>query len=1043
MDTFENNTDNNETSELKKTTLLSEMYENWFLDYASYVILERAVPDLKDGLKPVQRRLLHSMKELDDGRYNKVANIIGNTMKYHPHGDASIGDALVQMGQKDLLIDMQGNWGNIHTGDSAAASRYIEARLSKFALDIVFNPKTTDWKPSYDGRNNEPITLPVKFPLLLAQGSEGIAVGLASKILPHNFNELIDACISLLNGDTAEILPDFPTGGLADFSKYNEGLRGGRVKIRARIVQLDKKTLCITELPFGKTTGTLIDTIILANDKGKIKIKKIEDNTAENVEIIIHLAPGISPDQTIDALFAFTDCEYTISPNSCVIDNKKPKFLPVSELLEISNQNTVRLLKLELTIKKSELLEQLFFSSLEKIFIEKRIYRSIEKCETWEDVISTIDLGLEKFKNLFYREITRDDIIRLTEIKIKRISKYDSFKTDEHIKSLEELIKETDYHLNHLIEYAVKFYLNIKEKYGKGKERKTEIRNFDTIEASKVAVANEKLYVNRAEGFAGTSLKKDEFVGECSDIDDIIAIREDGAFIVTKITDKVFLGKNILHIAVFKKNDERTIYNLMYLDGSKGRAMVKRFAVTGVQRDKEYKLVKGNKHSKILYFTANPNGEAEVVTVYLKPKPRIKKLQFDFDFSTIEIKNRNSGGNILSKYQIRKIVLKEEGISTLSAKNIWYDDTVKKLNTDGRGVLLGSFSADDKIVSFNKSGTYKLTGYDITTHFEDDMTHLVKFNETLIVTAIYFDSETQSQYIKRFNIEPLDKKVSFIGENDLNYLISLSLNWAPKVKIIYPQNSKKKIAEEVIDVNDFIGVKGFKAKGKRLTTHTPESVEVIEAEEPVKEVIETSDNPIVEDNIEVINETNAGSDIENQNMISEEMSIKVDENFIEIKEKDRGLDAKKGNNKKKIIKNNVSDIEAVKTVSESLPAKEKVIPKVKKVKEEKEAENKTTPKIKEKSKVVTPSKVVENKENIKTKPGKSVKKEIKNIPLEPIPEKVEPLKDNDNLIVESEKPELTDSKKELSKKKITPKKSKKQENPGALDLFSQLGLDLD
>ena len=1054
MDILENNNDNNETSELKKTTLLSDMYENWFLDYASYVILERAVPDLKDGLKPVQRRLLHSMKELDDGRYNKVANIIGNTMKYHPHGDASIGDALVQMGQKDLLIDMQGNWGNIHTGDSAAASRYIEARLSKFALDIVFNPKTTDWKSSYDGRNKEPITLPVKFPLLLAQGSEGIAVGLASKILPHNFNELIDACISLLNGDKAEIFPDFPTGGLADFSKYNEGIRGGRVKIRARIVQLDKKTLCITELPFGKTTGTLIDTIILANDKGKIKIKKIEDNTAENVEIIIHLAPGISPDQTIDALFAFTDCEYTISPNSCIIDNKKPKFLPVSELLEISNQNTVRLLKLELTIKKSELLEQLFFSSLEKIFIEKRIYRNIEKCETWEDVISTIDLGLEKYKKLFYREITRDDIIRLTEIKIKRISKYDGFKTDEHIKSLEEQIKETDYQLNHLIEYAVNFYLNIKEKYGKGRERKTEIRNFDTIEATKVAVANEKLYVNKAEGFAGTSLKKDEYVGECSDIDDIIAIREDGAFIVTKITDKVFLGKNILHIAVFNRNDERTIYNLIYLDGSKGRTMVKRFAITGVQRDKEYKLVKGNKHSKILYFTANPNGEAEVVTVFLKPKPRLKKLLFDFVFSSIEIKNRNSGGNILSKYQIRKIVLKEEGISTLSAKNIWYDDTVKRLNTDSRGVLLGSFSADDKIVSFNKSGTYKLSGYDLTTHFDDDMIQLVKFSEALIATVIYFDSETQSQYIKRFNIEPLDKKVSFIGENDLNYLISFTLNWAPKVKINYPQNSRKKITEEIIDINEFIGVKGFKAKGKRLTTHTPETIDIIESEEPIKEINEEQKNIIIDDNIEILSDDDKTLQIHNSDSNSENPIIETQKTSFVSEEIENPEKLKKTYKKKKANEDIIPEKEKINSIPETIPEKERIVPEEKKKKAKKESETESTDvkKNNEKEKVIhsenKPVKEVEPvnevkivKKEKKIKPVTSDKKEIINITTEAIPEKEETK--NIKTVVESEKPDIKENITDVPKKKISPKKGKKQDNSGILDLFSQMDLDLD
>jgi len=1022
MNTFDNNNDNNETSELKKTTLISEMYENWFLDYASYVILERAVPDLKDGLKPVQRRLLHSMKELDDGRYNKVANIIGNTMKYHPHGDASIGDALVQMGQKDLLIDMQGNWGNIHTGDSAAAPRYIEARLSKFALDIVFNPKTTDWKSSYDGRNKEPITLPVKFPLLLAQGSEGIAVGLASKILPHNFNEIIDACILLLKEEKFELFPDFPTGGLADFSKYNDGLRGGRVKIRARIIQLDKKTLCITELPFGKTTGTLIDTIIQANDKGKIKIKKIEDNTAENVEINIHLAPGISPDQTIDALYAFTDCEYTISPNSCIIDDKKPKFLSVTELLEISNTNTLALLKLELTIKIAELLEQLFFSSLEKIFIEKRIYRDIEKCETWEDVINTIDRGLEKYKKLFYREITRDDIVKLTEIKIKRISKFDAFKTDEHIKSLEEQIKETQHHLDHLIEYAINFYLNIKEKYGKGKERKTEIRNFDTIEASKVAVANEKLYVNRAEGFAGTSLKKDEYVCECSDIDDIIAIREDGTFIVTKVADKIFLGESIIHIAVFNRNDNRTIYNLIYLDGGKGRGMVKRFAFIGVQRDKEYKLIKGNKHSKILYLTANPNGEAEVVTVYLKPKPRLKKLVFDFDFSNIEIKNKNSGGNILSKYPIKKIVLKEEGISTLSAKNIWYDDTVKRLNTDNRGILLGSFSSDDKIVSFNKSGTYKLTGYDLTTHFDDDMIQLVKYSDKIIAAAIYFDDESQCHYIKRFNVEYLDKKVGFIGDNEKNILVALTINWLPKVKLTYPQNTKKKIAEELIDINEFIGIKSFKAKGKRLSTHLPETIEIIETEEPVieseKEVLENIDSdagPIIDNSEYQLNEQSEKT-IEETKIIenvepdtTETTEIKNTEKLINPSKKEN----KSSKKEKKILieeKNNQANKKDADITSKKISSNiEKKSNKQKPDKSKKENIN-----TKEDSKNITEKNNVENDSTIN-----HIEKENK-------------LKTED-----SPNQDIN-----IPKKKPATKKNTKQDNSRIPDLFSQLDLDL-
>ncbi len=989
MNTFDDKAINNEEgngtndiSELKKTTLISEMYENWFLDYASYVILERAVPDLKDGLKPVQRRLLHSMKELDDGRYNKVANIIGNTMKYHPHGDASIGDALVQLGQKDLLIDTQGNWGNIHTGDGAAAPRYIEARLSKFALDIVFNPKTTQWKPSYDGRNKEPFTLPVKFPLLLAQGTEGIAVGLASKILPHNFNELIDACIKLLKGESIQLFPDFPTGGLADFSKYNDGLRGGRVKIRARIVQLDKKTLCVTELPFGKNTVTLIESIISANDRGKIKIKKIEDNTAQNVEILIHLAPGISPDQTIDALYAFTDCEFTLSPNSCVIDNNKPKFLSVTELVEISNNNTLDLLKQELTIKREELLEQLFFSSLEKIFIEKRIYRNIEKSETWEDVIDTIDKGLEKYKKLFYREITKDDIIKLTEIKIKKISKYDVSKTDEHIKSLEEQIKETEHHLEHLIEYAIDFYERIKEKYGKTRERKTEIRNFDTIEATKVAVANEKLYVNRAEGFAGTSLKKDEYVCECSDIDDIIAIREDGTFIVTKVSNKVFLGINILHIAVFNRNDDRTIYNLIYLDGTKGRTMVKRFAILGVQRDKEYKLIKGNKYSKILYLTANPNGEAEVVTVYLKPKPRLKKLYFEFDFSTIEIKNKSSNGNILSKNPVRKIVLKLEGISTLSAINIWYDDTVKRLNTDNRGTLLGSFMSDDKIVSFNKSGTYKLTGYELTTHFDDDMFKIVKFRDNITVTAIYFDNESQSIYLKRFIVEYSEKKIYFIGDDTNNYLIAFSLNYAPLIKITYPADTKKKITEEEIDANEFIAVKSYKAKGKRLTNHLHETIEIIEAEEIPEEVVENEcpeEVNLINDNDNIIHDI---EDIQNDTI---EQQIPINDALI--------------NTSNKQVETQEND-----ELKVQLPETDIKKP-VKKKKNEK--------------------RLVYIDEDLK--------KEIEDFV-------------NNNIPAEEKNNEIKDSsttKIEKKEKKPSPKKNKKSDTGGSLDLFSQMGLDLD
>jgi topoisomerase IV subunit A len=668
-------------------------------------------------LKPVQRRILHAMKELDDGRYNKVANIIGHTMKYHPHGDASIGDALVQLGQKDILIDTQGNWGNILTGDSSAAPRYIEARPSKFALEVVYNPKTTKWKSSYDGRNKEPINLPVKFPLLLAQGVEGIAVGLASKILPHNFVELIDASIAYLKGEEPDILPDFPTGGLADFSKYNNGLRGGKVRVRAKISILDKKTLVITDIPFSTTTVSLIDSIVTANEKGKIKIRKIEDNTAEKVEILVHLAPNISPDQAIDALYAFTDCEVSISPNCCVIEGSKPRFVSVNEILKISTDHTVQLLKSELEIEKHELLEQILFSSLEKIFIENRIYRDIEECETWEAVIETIDKGLEPFKKQFYREITTDDIVNLTEIKIKRISRYDTFKADEILRNLQEKLEKVNYHLAHLIEYAIDYFKRIKEKYSKGRERKTEIRSFDNIEATRVAVANEKLYVNREEGFAGTGLRKDEYVCDCSDIDDIIVFRGDGTFVVTKVTDKSFVGKDIIHIAVFEKNDDRTIYNMIYQDGPRGAAYMKRFFVKGVTRDKEYELTKGTKGSKVMYFTANPNGEAEVVTIYLRHKPKLKKPVFDFDFSELAIKGRAASGNLLTKHQIRKIVLKDQGVSTLSALNIWFDENVLRLNTEKRGKFIGAYKGDDKIMTVMPEGIYRTMGFDLSTHF--------------------------------------------------------------------------------------------------------------------------------------------------------------------------------------------------------------------------------------------------------------------------------------------------------------------------------------
>ncbi len=842
------------TEDIHKTIHLSGMYENWFLDYASYVILERAVPDLKDGLKPVQRRILHAMKNLDDGRYNKVANIIGHTMQYHPHGDASIGDALVQLGQKDLLIDMQGNWGNVLTGDSAAAPRYIEARLSKFASEVVFNPKTTSWKASYDGRNKEPVVLPVKFPLLLAQGVEGIAVGLASKILPHNFIELINASINILKEKEFELYPDFPTGGYTDVSKYNDGLRGGRIRVRAKISQVNNKTLAINEIPFGTTTSSLIDSIVSANEKGKIKIKKIDDNTAENVEIIIQLAPNVSPDQTIDALYAFTNCEVSISPNSCIIDNGKPRFIGVKEILRTSTENTVALLKKELEIRKQELLEQWHFSSLEKIFIEKRIYRKIEECETWEAVIETIDKGLKPYKKLFQRVITEDDIVRLTEIKIKRISKFNSFKADEIIEGIELEIDEVNNHLEHLIDYSINYFRQIKKKYSKGKERKTEIRNFDTIEATRVAAASQKLYVNREEGFAGTSLRKNEFIGDCSDIDDIIVFRADGTFIVTKVVSKTFVGKNVLHIAVYKKNDDRTIYNLIFRDGLRGPVRVKRFAATSVMRDKEYNITKGTQGSKILYFTCNPNGEAEVVKITLKPKAKLKKLSFEFDFSDLAIKGKGSQGNILSKHGVKTIVKREEGVSTLGALDIWYDETVKRLNTDERGAYLGAFKSDEKLLTLQKSGNYKLMNYDLSNHFAEDMILIEKFNPKKVFSVIYFEVTAEMFYLKRFQAETennINKKIELIGDNPGNYMLSYSLDWLPQVKVLFDATkNNKEIPDLIINVEEFIGIKSPKAKGKRITAKAIKKIEFIEPlpyEESEDEIIDADEIQVDEE----------------------------------------------------------------------------------------------------------------------------------------------------------------------------------------------------
>ncbi|WP_370513179.1 DNA gyrase/topoisomerase IV subunit A [Fulvivirga sp. M361] len=817
---------------------VSGMYQNWFLDYASYVILERAVPAIEDGFKPVQRRIMHALKEMDDGRFNKVANVIGSTMQYHPHGDASIGDAIVNIGQKDLLIETQGNWGDIRTGDSAAAPRYIEARLSKFALDVVYNPQTTDWQLSYDGRKKEPVTLPVKFPLVIAQGVEGIAVGLSTKILPHNFCELIKASIDILKGKKPKIFPDFPTGGTADFSEYNQGLRGGKVKVRARIEEYDKKTLVVKDIPFATTTTSVIDSIIKANDKGKIKIKQVVDNTAKDVEILISLAPGQSPDITIDALYAFTDCEVSISPNACVIIDEKPHFMPVNEILKINTDQTVTLLTRELEIKRHELMEKILFSSLERIFIENRIYRDIEECETWEAVIETIDKGLDPFKPQFYREITEEDIIRLTEIKIKRISRFDSFKADELLKRLEEELKQTEYNLAHITEFAINYFTNLLEKYGKGRERKTIIKSFDSIDTTIVAANNQKLYANRADGFVGYGLKKDEFVCECSDIDDIIVIRQDGKMMVSRIANKVFMGKDILYVGVWKKGDERMTFNLIYLDAKTGRSMVKRFNVTAITRDKEYDLTKGAKGSKVHYLTANPNGEAEVVTVKLTAGASARKKVFDFDFAEIDIKGRGAGGNILTRYPLRKVELKTEGVSTLSGLDIWYDDSVGRLNKDGRGQFIGKFNGEDKILVLYKEGSYELTSYEMTNRYEHQkIAGIERFSPEKVVSAVHYDGENKNYYVKRFSIETttIDKRFGFISESPGSKLLVATTLSKATVAIDYTKGkSKEKFTEELI-LDDLIDVKGWKALGNKLSVHNVKKVNFIGGEEPIVE----------------------------------------------------------------------------------------------------------------------------------------------------------------------------------------------------------------
>ena len=835
---------------------LSGMYQNWFLDYASYVILERAVPHINDGLKPVQRRILHSMKRLDDGRYNKVANIVGHTMQFHPHGDASIGDALVQLGQKELLIDCQGNWGNILTGDSAAAPRYIEARLSKFALDVVFNPKTTEWQSSYDGRNREPVTLPVKFPLLLAQGVEGIAVGLSSKILPHNFNELCDASISYLKGEPFQLYPDFQTGGSIDVSKYNDGERGGVVRVRAKISKLDNKTLCISEIPYGKTTSSLIDSILKAVEKGKIKVKKVEDNTADKVEILVHLAPGVSSDKTLDALYAFTDCEVNISPNCCVIDNKKPHFLSVSDVLKKSADNTLDLLRQELNIEREEKLEALHFASLEKIFIEERIYKDVkfEQAENMDAACEHIDERLTPFYPKMVREVTKDDILKLMEIKMARILKFNKDKADELIARLNSEIEDIDNHLAHITEYTIEWYEGLKAKYSKNFERKTEIRNFDVIVATKVAEANEKLYINREEGFIGTGLKKDEFVCNCSDIDDVIIFYKDGKYKIVRISDKLFVGKNILYVNIFKKNDKRTIYNVIYRDGKDGAYFIKRFNVTSMIRDREYDITQGTPGSKIMYFTANPNGEAEVVKVALRPNPRIKKLILERDFSEISIKGRQSMGNLLTRLEVHKISLKHKGGSTLGGRKVWFDYDVLRLNYDGRGEYLGEFQSEDCILVVHKNGDFYTTDFDLNNHYDSDIMILEKYDPDKVWTAVLYDADQQNYpYLKRFCFEQSAKRQNFLGENKQNVLLLLTSETYPRINVVFGGHDSFREAM-IVDAGDFVGVKSFKAKGKRLTTFTVDHIEELEPvvkDEPEEQ--SEADETVTDDN-DAVNE---------------------------------------------------------------------------------------------------------------------------------------------------------------------------------------------
>jgi topoisomerase-4 subunit A len=818
-------------------THLSGMYKNWFLEYASYVILERAVPAIEDGMKPVQRRILHSMWEMEDGRYNKVANVIGNTMKYHPHGDASIGDAMVQIGQKDLLIDMQGNWGNIFTGDSAAAPRYIEARLSKFALDVVFNPKTTNWQSSYDGRNREPVTLPVKFPLLLAQGVEGIAVGLACKILPHNFLELIDGSIAVLRGKKPEIYPDFPTGGLADFSNYNDGLRGGRIRVRARIGMYDKKTLVISEIPFSTTTSSLIDSILGANEKGKIKVRKVEDNTAEQVEILVHLAVGSDPDKTIDALYAFTDCEISISPNAGVIESDKPRFVGVNEMLRVSTHKTQEQLRRELELELHELQEKWHFSSLEKIFIKEEMYIDFKKYSDRETLYVYLYDRFKPFKKKFLREIHDEDLGKLTQIPMIRITRFDSIKADEVLKELDEKILGVKHNLANLTDYAIEFFKELKKKYGAGRERKTEIKSFENIVATRVVIANEKLFVNREEGFAGYGLKKDEFVTDCSDIDDIIVFRKDGTMVVSKVQEKAFVGKDLLHIAIFKKNDERTTYNLIYRDGPKGAVMMKRFNVTGVTRDKPYDLTKGTAASEVLYFSANPNGEAERVTVFLKPSVSLRKLQFDLDFSDLGIKARSSMGNMVTRNPVRKVVIKEKGMSTLGAHKVWFDESIHRINYDVKGTYLGEFMVEDKILVVTASGYYSLKSVELTAHFDDDIILIEKFDPAKTLSAVYFDGESKQYFVKRFALDAGSTRVHFITENPESRVELVSLEKSPVLIVSFAKVKGFAPKDEKIKLEEFIEIRNIKAKGNKLSSNKVKEVNLVEPPESKKKLM--------------------------------------------------------------------------------------------------------------------------------------------------------------------------------------------------------------